>query len=318
MEQTVRPGKLAVAWDPQMLYNKAERYIQQMHGLDSDEWDYALWSSLALELLARAALANIHPALLAEPDKNGSNLVSALGFQPIEKKFSPKSITASEVFRRLAAMLPTFSAEHESFCVQHTSRRNGELHSGEIGFDGLKGASWQPRFYKTCSLLLSSMGLQLRDFVGEDEAKAATAIMAAAADESAKAVKGDVEAHAKVWNAKDADQRAKLHLQAEIWATRQAGHRVQCPACGSAALVAGGPVSASTRKLDGDNIVEKQEYLPGHFECIACGLKIGGLSRLAVVGLADRYTNTQVYDAAQYYAEPADEWEGYDDDNNER
>lgn len=72
----------------------------------------------------------------------------------------------------------------------------------------------------------------------------------------------------------------------------------------------GGPVSAPVRKLDGDEIVEKQEYLPSHFECIACGLKIGGLSRLAVVSLANRYTNTQVYDAAQYCAEPDDEWAG--------
>ena len=162
------------------------------------------------------------------------------------------------------------------------------------------------------------MGLSLEEFVGADEAKAAEVIMAAAADESAKAVKGDVEAHAKVWQAKGDDERATLAAQAEVWATRQTGHRVQCPACGANALVTGGPVSAPVRKLEEDEIVEKQEYLPSHFECIACGLKINGLSRLAVVGLADRYTNTQVYDAAEYYAEREDEWAGYEDDNNER
>ena len=50
---------------------------------------------------------------------------------------------------------------------------------------------------------------------------------------------------------------------------------------------------------------------------IACGLKIAGLSRLAVVGLSDRYKKTQVYDAAEYYA-PDDNYAGYEDDNNER
>lgn len=318
MKQTVEPGALAAAWNSEALYDKAARYMQQAQGLDSDDWDYALWSSLALELLARAALANIHPALLAEPDRAGSNLVSALGFEPIVKRFSPRSIAVSEVFTRLVAMLPEFSTEHEGFGTLHTGRRNAELHSGEMGFDGVKGASWQPRFYQTCAVLLGSMGLTLEEFVGADEAKAAEAIMAAAADESAKAVKGDVEAHAKVWQARPEGERAMLVAQAEVWATRQAGHRVRCPACDSNALVTGGPVSAPVRKLEGDEIVEKQEYLPSHFECIACGLKIAGLSRLAVVGLGNRYTNTQVYDAAEYYAQPEDEWAGYEEDNNER
>ena len=318
MKRTIKAGAPAMAWDSQALYNKAERYIQQAQALDKDAWDHALWTSLSLELLARAALANVHPALLAEPDKTGSNLISALGFEPVEKRFSPKSIVISEVLRRLTVVLPDFLAEHESFGVQHTGQRNAELHSGEMGFDGIKGASWQPRFYSTCSVLLASMGMTLEEFVGSDEAQAAEQLMEAAADESAKAVKGDIEAHRKVWEAKDHDERETLFAQAELWANRQAGHRVACPACASVALVFGRPVAAATRKLEGDLIVEKQEYLPSHFECIACGLRINALSRLAVVGLADRYTNTQEYDAAEYYAQPEDEWAGYEDDNNER
>ncbi|ESX58350.1 hypothetical protein NKH85_32875 [Mesorhizobium sp. M0924] len=163
MKQTINPSDLMAAWNPQALYDKAERYMQQAHGLDSDEWDHALWSGLALELLARAALANIHPALVAEPDRAGSNLISALGFKPIVKKFKPRSITVSEVFTRLAAMLPEFSAELESFGALHTGRRNAELHSGELSFDGVKGSSWQPKFYQTCAVLLTSMGLTLEE-----------------------------------------------------------------------------------------------------------------------------------------------------------
>jgi hypothetical protein len=45
-------------------------------------------------------------------------------------------------------------------------------------------------------------------------------------------------------------------------------------------------------------------------------LKITGLSKLAVIGLSDRYKRTQIYDAAEYYA-PSDEHAGYEDDNNE-
>ena len=317
MKKTIEPGATPATYHPEALYAKAERYIQNMDDYDSDEWEYALWSSFSLEFLARAALANVSPALLAEADKNGSNLLFALGFAPFEERFSPRSIPISEVFKRLSGILPEFTKEHESFGVVHTGKRNAELHSGELAFDGVKGSTWQPRFYQTCAILLTSMGVTLPEFVGDDEAEVAKKLIDAADDESAKAVKGDVEAHKKVWNAKLDDDRSTLQTQAAVWATRQNGHRVDCPSCGSAALVLGEPVSAPTQKLDDDEIIETQEYLPTHFECVACGLKIAGLSRLAVVGLSDRYKKTQTYDAAEYYA-PADDWSNYEDDNNER
>ncbi len=319
MKQIIKPGALAPAWDAQALYDKAERYIQQAQALNKDDWDYALWTSLSLELLARAALSNVHPALLAEQekDKSGANLISALGFPSFESNSAPKSIAVSEVFNRLAALLPDFHKENASFGTQHIGRRNAELHSGEPAFDGLKSATWQPKFYQTCKVLLESMGKTLEEFVGADEAKAAEAVMAAAADESAKAVKGDLAAHQKVWGSKEEKDRETLMAQALLWANRQAGHRVKCPACNSAALVSGEPVTPATQKLEDDIITERQEYLPTHFECVACGLKINGLSRLAVVDLADRYVNTKHYDAAEYYATQQDEWYGYEEDNNE-
>ncbi|WP_019936615.1 hypothetical protein [Bordetella sp. FB-8] len=316
MKRTVTPKATPLSWDPEALYLKAQRYVQHMSALDSDDWEYALWSGFSLEFLARAALANVSPALLAETDKNWTSLYHALGFTPTEEKFAPKSIAVSEVFKRLTAILPDFTKEHEGFGILHTGRRNAELHTGELAFDGIKASVWQPRFYQTCEILLSSIGTTLEDFFGEDEAKVARELIDAAADESAKAVKGEVEAHKKVWLAKGEQERLKLSAQASVWATRQAGHRVYCPACASQALVVGGPVSAPVQRLSDGEITETQEYLPNRFECIACGLKILGLSRLTVVGLGDRYKKTQVYDAAEYYA-PNDDYAGYEEDNNE-
>lgn len=317
MISLIAPGGAPPAFDPDALYLKAERYIQQMNAFNSDDWEYALWSSLALEFLARASLANISPALIADTDKSWSSLFYSLGFTPTEERFAPKSIAVSEVFRRLTAILPSFAKEHENFGIQHTGRRNAELHSGELAFDGVKGSSWQPRFYQTCEILLVSMGATLQDFFGEGEANVAIKIIAAAIDESAKAVKGEVDAHSKVWLAKSANERQTLTSQASVWATRHAGHRVSCPGCTSQALVWGEPVSAPQQRLSHGEITETQEFLPNQFECVACGLKINGLSRLAVVGLSDRYKKTQVYDAAEYYT-PDDDYFGYEEDNNER
>jgi hypothetical protein len=317
LKKTIVPSETPSTWNPDALYLKAQRYIQQTNTLDSDSWEYALWSSLSLEFLARAALSNVSPALLADTDKSWSSLYNSLGFAPVEKKFSPRSISINEVLKRLTAILPEFTDEQESFGIQHTGRRNAELHSGELAFDGVNGSVWQPRFYQTCKILLNSMGLTLQDFVGADEAAVADQLIAAAVDESAKAVKGDVEAHKKVWLAKSEGERTTLTSQAAVWATRQSGHRVSCPACASTALVVGGPVSVPTQRLSDGEITETQEYLPNQFECIACGLKIAGLSRLTAVGIGDRYKKTMVYDAAEYYA-PEDDYAGYEDDNNER
>lgn len=316
MKKTVIPSTTPTTWDPEALYIKAQRYVQHMSALDSNDWEFALWSGFSLEFLARAALANVSPALLAETDKSWASLYHALGFSPIEERFTPKSIPVSEVFKRLMAILPSFTKEHEGFGILHTGRRNAELHSGESAFDGIKSSFWQPRFYQTSEILLTSIGMTLEDFFGEDEAKVANQVIAAAVDDSAKVVKGEVEAHKKVWLAKSDTERATLATQASVRATRQIGHRVECPACTSDALVVGEPVSTPVQSLRDGEITEKQEHLPNHFECVACGLKIAGLSRLTVVGLGDRYKKTQIYDAAEYYA-PQDEYFGYDEDNNE-
>lgn len=316
MKKTIVAAAVPTTWDPDALYNKAERYVQHMSAHHSDEWEYALWSSLAIEFLARAALANISPTLLADTDKSWASLYHSLGFAPKEEKFKPKSIGVGEVLKRLMAILDDFTKEHENFGILHTGRRNSELHSGEAAFDGVKGSDWQPRFYETCKVLLSSMGMTLSDFFGKDETKVAEKLIAAFADDSAKAVRGEVDAHKKVWLAKSAEEREKIASQAAVWATRQAGHRVSCPACSSNSLVIGEPVSAPVQRLNDGEITETQEHLPNQFECIACSLKVSGLSRLAVVGLGDRYKKTYYYNAAEYYA-PNDEFEGYDDDNNE-
>lgn len=316
MRPTITPTSTPPTWDPDALYAKALRYIQRMGEFDSADSEYALWSSLSLEFLARAALANVTPALLADNKDGWSSLYSALGFSPTEERFSPKSIAISEVFKRLTAILPSFAKENETFGIQHTGRRNAELHSGETPFEGVKASSWQPRFYQCCHVLLESMGMTLEDFLGKQESTVANRLIAAAADDSAKAVKGDIEAHRVDWLGKAQRERNTLASQSAVWASRQDGHRVICPACGSPALVYGEPVSVPTRKLEGDLIIETQDHLPHRFECIACRLTTAGLSRLTVAGLADRFKKTTVYEAAEYYA-PDDYLAAYADDNNE-
>ena len=161
------------------------------------------------------------------------------------------------------------------------------------------------------------MGYELAEFVGEDEEAVAVKLIAAVKDETAKSTKGDVSAHQKVWLAKSDEDRKTLSVSASAWAIKQAGHRVKCPACGSDALLKGEPVAAPHKTIKEDEITEAQEYLPSQFECIACGLKISGLSRLNAIDLGARYKKTLVYDAGEYYAPEEDYSSRYEEDNNE-
>lgn len=61
---------------------------------------------------------------------------------------------------------------------------------------------------------------------------------------------------------------------------------------------------------------QAQDYLLDKFECVACQLKIAGLSRLTACEFGVTYKKTSTYDAAEFYA-PEDEHHGYEDDNNE-
>jgi hypothetical protein len=302
-------------WSKDALLTKAQRYAEEMLSHPRDDWKFAFWSSLTLELLARAALANVSPALLAD-SKDWNNVYFALGNGPKAAKFSPKSVDITSVLARLRDILPDFTPGLENFSVVHMGRRNEELHSATTAFDSVNISGWLPIYYQACDVLLTSMEENLEALVGTEEADIAITMMAAAKDESAKAVGKTIEAHKTIWAQKDAAEQAQLQLQATAWATRQAGHRVKCPSCNAEALLTGAPVAAPNKSLDDDQITETQYFLPSKFECVACGLKISTLPQLHAAGLGDTYKSTITYDAAEYFRS-RDEYLDYEPDFNE-
>jgi len=318
LKQILEPGETPATWDPEALWGKVLRYSETMLARKETPWEQAFWSSLLLEHLARAALSNVHPTLLAETGKAGwSSQLHALGLPIKESKFSPRSIPISEVFNRLKELFADFTPEDAAFCSSHMNLRNTEIHTGETAFDDRPPDTWQPKFYKACKALLACMGLELKDMLTSEETGVAEQLIAADSDKSSAAVKGDVEAHRKVWLAKSDDERANLAQAANVWATKQTGHRVTCPACGSRSLVFGEPAGAIEVTLEDGMVVERQEYLPSAFECVACDLKISGLSRLVAVELGNRFSSKSEFYPEDYYATEDPEWGAFEEDNNE-
>lgn len=309
------PAQLDHGWSKAALLAKAQRYAEEMLRNPRDDWQFVLWSTLALELLGRAALANIHPALLAE-SKDWNNLYYALGFKPNASKFTPKSIDITSVFSRLREVVPAFTIELEGFAVLHMARRNEELHAGGTAFDSLRREAWLPKYYQTCIVLIESIDETLDLLIGPDEAKLANTMVNAFLDSSAKAVMKSIAAHKTIWDNLAAEEARKLSQQASVWATKQDGHRTTCPSCGNDAILMGDPIAAPLRSFEEDLIIVKQEYLPSRFECIACKLKVSGLSQLSACQLGNTYKATFTYVLAEYY-KTDDDLSRYEDDNNE-
>ncbi len=301
-------------WSSQALFTKALRYATEMQAFNSDDWRNGLYSAFVLEFVARSTLAFSSPVLLAD-SKDWSNLYFALGHEPTKTKFIPKSIDISTVLAHLREINPTFTSELEGFAAQHINRRNEELHAGTLPFDGLK-TTWLAPFYECCKVLLAIQSRSLESLFGFEKQKLAEQLIVASRDASAKSVLKTIEAHKTVWISKGDEEKKKLQQQATAWATRQNGHRAQCPACNSDGLVFGDAVAAPIRTLNNDLIVEVQEHLPSKFECVACQLKIAGLSQLTACTLGATYKSTSTYDAADYYASD-DDFSQFEDDNNE-
>lgn len=261
----------------------------------------------------RATVAKISPALLADNKSDWNHVYFALGHTPTAAKYSPRSIGIAEVAKRLEAILTAFTPEMSTFCVRHMTARNEELHTGLASFEDLGEAGWHGPYYAVCETLLETLDKDLLYLFGTAEAKVARTIIKAANDKSAKTIGKAIAAHRKTWTTKAKGEKTTLKRQALVWATRHDGHRVTCPSCKSAAIVTGSPAGTPVQTMKDGLVTEKQHMLPAHFECVACGLKIAGLSHLTAAGLGDGFTSTTTYDPAEIYAQEPE----YEPDFNE-
>ncbi len=151
-------------WTYDLLWAKALLYIGRALSAPRDSDLFPFWASLALEFVARSALAHLSPTMLAETsDPDGRHLLHALGVEPKIKAYIPKSIQTSEVLVRCEQVVPSFTKDLEVFCRGFFNKRNEELHSGGSPFLGLPNHSWLPRFYEAASVLLRYQGRELSD-----------------------------------------------------------------------------------------------------------------------------------------------------------
>jgi hypothetical protein len=153
--------------------------------------------------------------------------------------------------------------------------------------------------YASCQVFLRSLGKNLEDLFSDP--KLAENMIASLQDTAAKSVEKDIYDHEGLWEKKRGDEQNELIEQARTWASRRGAHRAVCPACGSPALLRGSSQGSVTTEIGEDVVVQKQTMLPAAFECIACGLKISGLSKLSACGLGDAFVSTTTLTPAEFF-----------------
>lgn len=287
------------AFDRASLYAKSRLFIRRALDAKSsrDFSSFHLWCSLALELLGKAALSQVSPALVADPTYRES-LFAACG-RTVGTDF--KSITAKTVFERMPLLTKRFDAYTTKFCEQMALRRNSELHSGEAPLSDIRLDAWEPKFWHAAEVILSAQSESLEEWLGADAADAPKALLAHARQAIQSAVASRIELHRTEFLAKHKSKRQQDAARANRDALTSEGlskwrkfglahiAATTCPACGAVAGLACELWSEEVTDFYDPTSPYLEEvertYLPEWLYCGCCGLEFFSRSELEAANL---------------------------------
>jgi hypothetical protein len=287
------------------LMGKSQAYIGRALAAKAagSKSEFQLWASLALELVGKAALARIHPCLVADPQSKVS-LFAAAGMS-----ISPdiKTITAATLFDRLTHVTKRFDEKTKKFCTNMSEKRNAELHSGEAAFEGAVASSWEGRYWHTAEIILEACGSLIETWLGADKAKAPKELLAEYTHAIEQAAKIRVETAAEAFNARQKKDREEALARAaaiDIWTMRRSfsleadnAWETECPACKSRSFLAGvkydEEVSEDDNEQDPFEELVDVSYVAEEFLCPSCNLHLDNRDAIEAAGLDVDHIKTE-------------------------
>lgn len=291
-----------MSWNNDALWAKSKVFFQRAMNEDRNSESFGLWCAMGLELLSRSTISSFSPCLLAEPDKEQKNLLSALNLGA--NLTQARSIATSQVLKLCKDLIPEFTESEFTVASALAGRRNEEVHSGSAPFLEYKPQQWLGAFYKCCKILSEAQHKNLVDLFGQEEAGVAENVISELQQQVTQQVKGLISAHLKVFEAKTAEEKQSLcnaaAEQGEILSQNK-HHRVKCPACTCTATVQGNEYGSERVEIKEDEIITRRDVIPTTFACPACGLKLNGYAQLVAAGVADHYTNRTHHTPHEYY-----------------
>jgi hypothetical protein len=288
---------VVLPYDHKALCVKAKLFINR--AMDDDESrsfdEQALWASLALELLAKAALARVNPLLIAEPTEDGSNLLMASGLMEGDARFT--SVKAKTLFTRCQRSFKPFNLAE---AAKITNARNEYLHGGGVGFATLPPHAWWPRYWAQAVILISALDMDIGDFVGTDREDTVTAHLS----QNAKNVEHRTEALIERAKQRLSQYRSGT-LPAKVAAEWKPGsmdvdaglkYRTveTCPACGAEGRLEGEMVSDTDYHYER---ISEEDYEvsvsitvdSAYFSCSTCLLILNGYELIVQAGLPETF-----------------------------
>ena len=303
-------------WDYESLYKKAKVYALKALEHDQPESDEVpLWSILALELLARATLSRVNPALLADPRDSGS-VLHACGFP---SKKAPTSVPAKMVFHRCVVVCEDFTEQDYDKCLEWLNWRNEELHTGELPFEQLKTGAWLSDFFRICETLLVQNQSSLEDFVGsEHAATAADMTSALSAQKRSEAFETVKERKVEFQDFQIEERLEKIKKGKEKlernYTLRARGREIVCPSCEGPALVIGNLIRSTTPRDNDGEFVQDDVWLPTALICWCCGLKFNEHAHVSALEYGDQFVTQDILDPKEYYEIQFDPSEYFESD----
>ncbi len=294
-----------MSWSEEDLYRKARLFVTRaFYEVPRSDALFPFWASLGLELLGRAALAHVHPALLADPSQP-DNLLYALGY---EVK-APKSVAAKAVFSRCQRIIPEFTEVERDRCMALQYHRNEDLHSGGLPFESLPPEAWLTGFLKSCRVLLDFLGKSLEEFFGEQEASAAERLIVEADEKVTNDVKRRIGQARNAFEHLGDDVKAAGRTETEVRLrlSDASTKELPCPACCSGGQLDGELIRLGEPRLRDECIVRERVYLAVRFACSVCGLSLVTHEELNAAGVGGQFAIEDTFEPMEFYREEFEE-----------
>lgn len=294
------------AFDSNALWAKSKVFIERgLVSRDAGDFDtFHTWAALALELLGKAALASVHPALIVDPNSYESLLV-ACG-KPVTD--NTRSIGAKTVYERLKSLSKEFDERAAKFCILMANRRNEELHSGSSPTGDLDPRAWVSEYWRLTDVLSRMTSRTLEAWLGDEESARARSVVSDASHVLVAAVESRISRARAAFDKKypsDSSERAGvLAMMAnavlpvshrELLRSLSDYTRAPCPACGASGWLFGEEAGSYRQPIEFDHEtssawqVETVSYYTEVFVCGACALILNGRVELDAAELPEEY-----------------------------
>lgn len=289
---------MTTPYDYEALWLKAKLFLNRAmdETIERPFDERALWASLALELLAKAALARVSPLLIAEPNEEGTNLLIASGLMEGEARFN--SVRAATIYARCKRAFKPFD-EAEAKKVTHA--RNEYLHGATAGFTAIPASAWWPSFWNQAIILTTALDRTIEDLVGQDRSHVVERHLAQNKrniEHRAEMLIERARTRLAQWQAGTlpAKVAAEWKPRVTIVSGEHEYHEsAPCPACGDSGVLEGSDTSdvrveyQRFSEEDYDAQVEVDVYSE-YFSCGRCGLVLDDFQLLEQAGLDTTFT----------------------------